>query len=235
MKDKELIKQINNAYDITPSDGGKAFIRNHTCRKRRLFDVILSECKYGNLVYMIPIILIFAGAAVLCNGNPKCAWIYGSLMPIVVLLSVISFGKSEKYGMWELETVARFSCEFIKTVRLFIFGFVSLGILLFASVIMYAVLDFNVSVIIMSLGIPFLLTAFISLIILRKWRSGGSIYGCMAISLTCAILPEFSGIKEIFAVVPLTVAAVVAAALMVATVWEAICYVRFESEEIAWN
>lgn len=235
MKDKDLIKSISLAYDVKPSKEGKKFIREHQQRRIRLFDVIRMELSHLNWLCVLGLLILLSTSFLVCERLPKSAWAYGSLIPFFVLLSVISFGRSERYGMNEIESASRFSKTFIKMVRLFISGTFSAIALIICSLIMNYSLGINVSFILMLVIVPFLLNTYGSMVIIRRWHSKNNIYGCVALSVGCSLLPLLNNIKGLLASVPLWGALIIGMILVAATVKELIGYVRYESEEIAWN
>lgn len=263
MKKKDLINTIQRAYDVKPSEKGKAFIQEyesrgsrnlnvqslerspenrslnvqgvHQSRELRLLDVLKMELKQANWLCMCLMTLVLSVAVCLCDKYPRVAWGYGAMMPLFVLLGVISFGRSQRFGMFELETASRFSKNFLKMVRVFLAGVFSTIALLTGSVVMYFYLKIDVAFVIMLTMIPFLITAYTSLLLIRHWHSPHNIYGCVAIAVACAILPLFQNIKSLLAVVPLWGAIVLAVILIAATGKEVVSFIKIESEEPTWN
>lgn len=263
MKKKELIEEIQRAYDVKPSEKGKAFIQEyesrgsrnmnvqslerspgnrslnvqgvHQSRELRLLDVLKMELKQANWLCMCLMTLVLSVAVCLCDKYPRVAWGYGAIMPLFVLLGVSSFGRSQRFGMFELETASRFSKNFLKMVRVFLAGVFSTIALLTGSVVMYFYLKIDAAFVIMLTMIPFLLTAYASMLLIRHWHSPHNIYGCVVIAVACAILPLFQNIKMLLAAVPLWGAIVLAVVLMAATGKEIVGFIKLESEEPAWN
>ncbi len=235
MNKNDLINKIQRAYDVKPSEKGKAFIREHQSRELRILDVLKMELKHVNWLCMCLMMVVLFIAVYVCEQFPGVAWGYGAMMPLFVLLAVISFGRSQRYGMWELEFASRFSKVFLKMVRVFLAGVFSTIALLICSVVMYLYLRIEVAFVIMLTMIPFLITAYTSLLLIRHWHSPHNIYGCVAIAVACAILPLFQNIKSLLAVVPLWGAIVLAVILIAATGKEVVSFIKIESEEPTWN
>ena len=104
-------------------------------------------------------------------------------MPFLALLLIAESTKSTIYRMNELEMAARFSLKSVVLARLSILGTFNLILFSVLITICYLVSGISLLQIGVYLFVPYLLTANISLYIVRHFRNKETIYWCMAIAV----------------------------------------------------
>ena len=133
-------------------------------------------------------ILIFA-AAVLGTYiiDLNAVWLVSSLVPFLAMEVVTESGKSGACGMEELEKSARFSLKSVVMARFLILGIFNLGIMFFLSCICREAVNMPLMRSVVYLFVPYLLTAFISLRIVRQFRSREGMYGCIVTAVLVGV------------------------------------------------
>lgn len=235
MTDKEMIKKLRKAYEITPSSREIIFVRKHEIRSLRLFDILLLELKYIGIKGLLSISLLTIVFYVITKtDNVQATKSLASILPVMALLMTTCIGRSERFGMEELEASSRFSARFIKLIRLFLLGVGSLSLLGIVSVLIHSIIKTNPVLTIGMVGIPYLTNVWGSLMITRKWHAKENIYGCVALTIFTCFLP--TGIDLAGKSVKASPMHLIIVLLVVTTlaVREAIIFAK-ESEEVSWN
>ena len=129
MTEKYMKKLLKNVYQISPSNREKVFLKKYEKRSMRILDVFILEFKYMGMQSVLSgAILIILFGIISFSKNSELMWYVSGILPVVGLILMSGMGKSEKYGMHELEAASRFSLRFIKATRIFILGSATLGI-----------------------------------------------------------------------------------------------------------
>jgi len=235
MNDKEMKSLLKNAYQITPSDKEKAFIRKHEKRSIRLWDVFVLEFKYMGFASVLTGFLLLSVFFILFKSNvPMLMWCISAILPVSSLLLLSGLGMSERHGMHELEASSRFSLKFIRTVRMFIIGAVTLVVLIASCCMLSSLNITGMATIIGIIGTPYMVSVWGNLLITRKWHDKENILGCLAVTAASCLLPVvMNNSAHILEIKP----ALVMAVMLLSTVFavrESILYIR-ESEDLAWN
>ena len=193
MKNSELKRLIKSAYSIEASRKNE-FIKNYQRRELNYRELLRVQLQYMGAQLMA--ICGYALAMLLgslANIDVKLAKIVAVLAPLAALFALTGLGKSEKYGMEEIEMSSRFSLRTIMIIRLAIIGIAGLAIMLAASCALSAVTGMNLFVSFAAAGVPYLITTFLCMLLIRRWHSPKNIYGCVVIAAgVCAAM--FGGI-----------------------------------------
>lgn len=232
MTDKDIKKQIKTAYAVVPSDEEKAFIRRYEKRAMQMHRVIFVEAKYmcmSNLAWSIPLFVILVIISKVME--PKYAWAIASMLPLCAVVPLISIGKSDRCRMAELEAACRFSLKFIRMVRLFILGILSLLLILAGSVILKEICQVGYLHTFLFCSLPFLLNVWGCLCITRKWQAKENIFGCIAVTIFSCLLP-MSSYAGLWLTDDILLIAVCIILFFIGK--EAFMYVK-GSEDVTWN
>ena len=235
MTDKDVKKMLKDAYRISPSVREEEFLRKHRKRSMRIPDILRLEIKYmgvrsaasGALVLLLLGLLSF-------SKSPELIWYVSGLLPVVGLLLLSELGKSERYGMQELETASRFSLRFIKSIRIFLMGCATLIIVIATSVVLRGKTGFDFLTILGLIGTPYMLSAWGNLLITRRWHDKENIYGCLAVAFATCLLPALLEKAIRFQVIQPFVVVSLFVVVSALTVRESILYIR-EREDLSWN
>lgn len=235
MNDKNIKELVKNAYRITPSEKERQFLKKNEQRSMKLWDVIALEIKYRKL----PACLAGAGMTLLFfliakSGDPQFMWYVSGALPVLALIFLSGLGRSERYGMKELEASGRFSQRFVRASRLIVPGAVSPVLLVAVSLLLREKAGFGPVTVLGFVGTPYMLNAWGNLLITRKWHGKESMAGCLGMTALTCLLPmllEKAVCRQ--AIRPAAVTALLITATVL-TVRESILYIR-ESEDLTWN
>lgn len=237
MTNGDLKRLIAGAYDRGTSERKKDFLRTFRGRELHYGEMLGIQFRYLGpqltAVYGYALAILLGTAA---NCRAGLISVLPALMPAAALTALTGLGKSERCRMEEIEAASRFSLRLILTLRLALVGMAGLAVMLAGSLVLKAetgtdwVCSFSLA------GIPYLLTTFLCMLLIRKWHSPKNIYGCIGIACAvCAVMSGGTGFSAahpsglIRLLLPLLLAA--SAAL---TVREACRYCK-ESEDLSWN
>lgn len=235
MNERKLIEKVKGVYDPGMSDKGRQFILQHEQRKLRLKDVAEIELRYiGFAGIPAAVILLVMMSAAALSRDACFMWALCSVLPIIGLIPVSMVGRSERYGMNEMEAASRFSLYFVRMTRMMILGCFSLAVLLISSVVMGNLFKMGVFATLVYIACPYLLNAWGCMLVLRKWRAAENIFGCITIALATAILPMIAERTELIHMISAGFAGAACAVLLAFTVKESISYIK-ESEYLSWN
>lgn len=235
MTDKELKNMLKDAYKIEPSDSERIFLRKHENRSRDLIDVIFNEFKnMGILSALAFVVLCVFLIWIASMRNEEHMWIFSSSLTLFALFPTAIVGKSERYMMGEIETASRFSYTFLKCVRMFILGAISLVITVIASLLMMNSVHISPIRTICFIGIPYLSNVCANIFVTRKIHSKEAIYICTGITMILCVIPY--GVQYMGLITRINPAwmLLVLMVLLAVTMKQSVLYVK-ESENIAWN
>lgn len=133
----------------------------------------------------------FVVLAVLLAGrfmDRDVMWMLSSLMPFLALALITESGRTENYGMWELEMATRFSVRSVILARLAILGVVHLGVLCLLALLCPGEGfggAFRVGVYLLT---PYLLTDTGGLWLVRKIRGREGVYAGIGLAVMVGML-----------------------------------------------
>lgn len=235
MTDRDIKVLLKDAYRISPSEREKAFVRKHEKRSMHIADIFLLELKYmgvRSVLSGVMLILMFALISLLKNPGP--VWYLSGLLPVAGLVLISGLGKSEGYGMQELEAASRFSIRFIKAVRMFIMGCATLVIVIVSSVVLQIKTGFDFMTILGIIGTPYMLNAWGNIMITRRWHEKENIYGCIVVAGVTCILPALMEKAIRLQIIQPLVFVILILVVSALTVRESLLYIR-EREDSSWN
>ena len=186
-QEKELMKQ---AYSVPAPKKKRAFLRTLPRREAGLGALILSQAAYiRKWVWAVSLLLFGVVVWLSAYVQIDIIWILSAVMPFGAMVIVMEFVKSSAHGMAELEMTSRFSLRTILLARMSMLGVVQLfGLFLTMPVIGELLLQKGVY-----LAVPYLLTAVLGLMAVRRFRGREGIYACGSISAFVCVLCPISG------------------------------------------
>ena len=236
MRNSELKGLIKNAYGIEASRKDE-FIKKYRQRELNCGELLCMQLQYmGAQLTAIGGYALAMLLGTLTDIDADLAKVFAVLAPLAALFALTGLGKSRKYGMEEIEMSSRFSLRTIKIIRLAIIGFAGLAVMLAASCALKAVTGMSLFVSFAAAGVPYLVTTFLCMLLIRRWHSPKNIYGCVVIA-ACVCAAMFGGIDVLeccwtgLCRAALPGVFLISAALTAA---EACRYIK-ESEELQWN
>ena len=236
MRYTELKGLIKNAYGIEAS-GKKEFIKKYQKRELNCGELFCMQLQYMGI--QLTAICGYALAMLLgtlTDIDADLAKIIAVLAPLVALFALTGLGKSKKYSMEEIEMSSRFSLRTLNIIRLAIIGFAGLAVMLAASCALKAVTGMSLFVSFAAAGVPYLVTTFLCMLLIRRWHSPKNIYGCVVIAAgVCAAM--FGGIEFLESCSAGLCRVALPGVLLVSAVLTAVEGCRYikESEELQWN
>lgn len=235
MTDKAMKDLLKNAYKISETDREKVFLKKYEKRSMHIFDVFRLEFKYMSVRSMVSgMMLVLFFALISFSKNPELIWYISGLLPVAGLILISGLGKSERYGMQELEAASRFSLRFIKAVRMFIMGCATLFIVIATSIVMQEKTGSNFITILGLIGTPYMLNAWGNLIVTRRWHEKENIYGCLLVALVTCMLPALMEKAISYELIQPFILIILLLVVSALTVRESLLYIK-EREDLSWN
>lgn len=235
MTDKAMKDLLKNAYKISETDREKVFLKKYEKRSMHIFDVFRLEFKYMSVRSMVSgMMLVLFFALISFSKKPELIWYISGLLPVAGLILISGLGKSERYGMQELEAASRFSLRFIKAVRMFIMGCATLFIVIATSIVMQEKTGFNFITILGLIGTPYMLNAWGNLIVTRRWHEKENIYGCLLVALVTCMLPALMEKAISYELIQPFILIILLLVVSALTVRESLLYIK-EREDLSWN
>lgn len=235
MTEKDMKKLLKNVYQISPSNREKVFLKKYEKRSMRILDVFILEFKYMGMQSVLSgAILIILFGIISFSKNSELMWYVSGILPVVGLILMSGMGKSEKYGMHELEAASRFSLRFIKATRMFILGSATLGIVVVLSILLQVKTNFAFMSILGFIGTPYMLNAWGNLVITRRWHEKENIFGCLAVTGVTCMLPILMKQAVSLHVIEPFVIAILLVAISALTVRESLLFIKGR-EDLSWN
>ena len=183
-KEKELLEQ---AFSVPAPKKKRAFLRTLPKQEVGLGTLLLSQAAYIRIwVWAVSFLLFGLVALAAQMVDLDVIWILSAVMPFAALLLIMEFAKSSAYGMSELEMSSRFSLRTILLARMVMLGAVQLlGLLLTIPMAGMTLVNNGVYLL-----VPYLLTALLGLIAVRRMRGKEGLFVCGSISaFICIFCP----------------------------------------------
>ncbi len=186
-KEKELLQ---NAFAVPAPEKKRVFLRKLPRQEVGIEQLVLSQAAYIRKWVWVVSLLLFVGMVGLADGiNLDVIWMLSSVMPFAALLVIVELARSSAYGMAELEMSTRFSLRTILLARMVLLGAVQLfGLLLTIPVAGMDIWQNGVYLL-----VPYLLTAVLSLMVVRRLHGKEGLYACGSISVFVSVLCPMSG------------------------------------------
>lgn len=229
---------LRQALQAPPPERKRAFLRQAVGRRGDGWWVFLLS-QLGSIRKRVWCLDGAALALVLLGGRAIRAdilWVTSALLPLLAAAVVSESGRSQRFGMAELEGSSRFSLKSVVLARLWLVG--SVNALVFLAVI--GVVSRYLATGFLRTGIyvlcPYLLTACLALSVSRRIRGREGDYLCLAIGVTVSAGVYFGcGMNPwLYEPVYFTKWVLAALALAAFTVWENGNYLK-RVEDILWN
>lgn len=184
MKDKELKQTLHQAYAITPSQKEYSFLRRYQKRQISVIQVLKIELKYMGVKSLLAglIVWMILRGLTLTGGNTKIKWVIASILPVFSLVLTEFGGRSEKYGMEELEASSRFSLRLVRMIRMCLLGIFSFIMTFGTTMMFYPYLENGFFQSFCLVSIPCMVNIWGCLWLIRNWHARENIYGCIGIT-----------------------------------------------------
>lgn len=188
-----LKESLKECFEAPAPLHKKEFLQKLPQPKMNLFEFTFYQAGYIRKWIWAVSAFIFAAALIFGSMFPAhMLWIVSALTPFLALTILSECGRSERYEMNELEMATRFSLKSIVIARLGILGIENLlflCLLIPVSIWKQATDPLWTGLYIL---IPYLLTAYIGLCIVRRFRGPETIYFCAAAAICISALSMLS-------------------------------------------
>ena len=237
MTDQEMKKMLKKAYAVVPSEREQVFLKTYEKRKRSFWNALLLEVRYmgiKNILAGLALCVTLFALVWLQSGNGRMKWNIASILPLFALTVTELVGRSERYGMAELEMASRFSLRMLKMARMLILGGSSLLVMLAGGIVFRAYLQVDPVQTVCLVAFPYLLSVCGCLWLTRRWHARENMYGCVAVTLFSCLLPSVEEVMLARVAVNAGMVWIVMLLLAAATVREALLYMK-DGEDVSWN
>ena len=189
MKKADAVRLVKSAYPAEPSAEKREFLKRYRKRELNYRELLLIQLRYMGFQLAL---LSGCALAVLLGAwarlNVDGAKIMAVIMPVAALTSLTGLGRSQRCGMEELELASRFSLRMLSILRLVIIGCAGLLVTISLSLVLTLTTGLTLPVSFAAASVPYLLTASLCMVLIRRWRSPYNIHGCAVIAaLVCAV------------------------------------------------
>lgn len=182
--EKEMLQQ---AFAVSEPKNKRAFLRMLPRQEAGFWTMLLSQAAYIRKWVWAVSFLLFGSVVWLAQYMKlESIWVLSAVMPFGALLLILELGRSITYGMTELEMTSRFSLRTVLLARMSMLGIVQLlGLIPVATVLGVQLLKSGVYIL-----VPYLLTAVLGFMAVRRLPGRESMYVCGGISaFVCVLCP----------------------------------------------
>jgi len=174
---ERIIDELRNAYQIKPNKKDE-FISNIRNNDMSTFKFILLQSKYMHANTLLKNVLLIIAMILICiKADVEDALLFISAgIPLIALVMVYELEQSNLHRMAELEQATRFSLKMLVLSRLLISGIMSLISVSLITLVTYKTKQTELLKIVVSFFLPYCLTLYSCMRILRKYRDVGTKY-----------------------------------------------------------
>lgn len=183
--DKNLKEALRRGFEAPPPVRRKAFLRDAPPQPVGMFSFLGIQARYiPKWIWWFSGVLFLVSLGGSCVFQKEALWMLSALMPLLALALLAESGRSERFGMAELEQASRFSYKSVVLARLGIIG--AENLLLAGLLLPLALKDHDRSLIQAGiyLTVPYLLTAYLGAWALRRIRGREGDFVCAGIGLS---------------------------------------------------
>lgn len=229
-QEKEMLKQLFAAPEPKRK---RAFLRSLPRQEAGIGTLLISQAAFIRKWVWAVSFLLFGSVVWLAQyTEQECIWVLSAVMPFGALLLILEFARSAAYGMAELEMTSRFSLRTVLFARMSMLGAAQLLGLIPAAIVLGTKL-FTSGVYIL---VPYLLTAVLGLIVVRRLPGRENMYVCGCISGgVCALGPILRSYLPAWFGTESVVWWLLAAVVLVAVLMREYGKTMNHLEELAWN
>ena len=235
MTDREIKEMLKNAYTLSESQNEKRFVRKYEKRSLQILEIIKLEIRYmGVQSIMSGMVFTVLMWMIAKTENMDLIWAVSSMIPVCAMVPMILLSRSERNGMFELEASTRFSLRFVRLVRMFIVGIITMGLFIALGIVLKAIAILSGEDYLIMVVIPYLVSDLGAMSVTRKWHRKDNVIGIFALCIFCSFLPHAIRGIRIAGQLPDVFIGIVIIMLVALVIRECILYVK-ESENLSWN
>ena len=189
MNNKQMIKELHNAYDVTSKNKAR-FIRTIKKPNISVFSFVMNQFKLiSSKVYIS--CLIYFGILLfllLSSNNAKQYITLAAGVPFFSLLLIAIVDTSRACRMEELEMASLYSLKMVVIARMLIMSIVTISLIMIMATCTSMISNESLVLIISYFFIPYFLNMYLNLLILKKFRSYGVKYCLVSSSIICLLV-----------------------------------------------
>ncbi len=186
---QKMRKQLKEIYEAPKPAGKRAFFRKAELPPLNIGSMLWMQCFYITKWEWIASAILFGVAVVM--GNIYREWVFCTILAMLPFLAVVGVSESVRsitWGMSELEMSARFSLKSVVLARMVIVGIANIVL----EMILALLAGGNLLETVLYLLVPYLFTAYGSLILVRTISGKDGIYACAGLGIFVSAMMEFS-------------------------------------------
>ncbi|MEF9916362.1 MAG: hypothetical protein RSD97_07870 [Lachnospiraceae bacterium] len=185
---KVLKNELKEIYAVPKPIRKQQFMSCIDSPKISISEFVLGQIGYIRKSIWIIALLLFGVLLFCLNKSANITFgIFSAMIPIYSLLMVMESSRSFQYGMEELELSSRFSLKAVVLARLCVLGMMNFFVLLILCPLFwqhYYAEQFYYGIYIL---VPYLMTCFLDLFVIRKIRGKEGVYSCIAITILISV------------------------------------------------
>lgn len=190
--DRKMKEQLKEIYEAPKPSGKRAFFRKIELPPLKIGNILWMQWFYITKWEWIVSAILFGVAVVV--GHLYREWVFITVLAMLPFLAVVSVSESVRsitWGMSELEMSARFSLKSVVLARMVIVGTANVVL----EMILALLVRGNFLETVLYLFVPYLFTAYGSLILVRTIPGKDGIYACAGLGVLVSMMTEFSIIQ----------------------------------------
>lgn len=236
--DRKLKEALKQSFTPPPVRRKSEFINSISYPKVRFTEVLVSQIGFIRkrvwLVYILGACLAYF-CTMLANVPENIVAIVSAILPILSLCIISEIYRSTAFNVAEIELACKYNLQKITLMRLSILGTSSFIMLLFF-VLIAGQSNFGVFRNLIYIGVPYLLSAYISLVVVLRFHSKETIYVCTAVCsmISVFILMASNLYQFIYSVDFIALWTGAFVMLIALTIFSFIRFVKSQ-EELQWN
>lgn len=190
--DRIKMEQLKKLYEAPKPVGKRAFLRKMEPQPLNIRSILWMQCFYISKWEWILSFILIGSTVVLSRLNEKdVLGMVLAAMPFLAVVSVSDSVRSVTWGMSELEMSSRFSLKSVVLSRMVIAGIVNLVLELFLALLAGG--DFCETI--LYLLTPYLVSAYGSLVLVRKIAGKDGVFACMGFGVIVGAAAGFSTLQ----------------------------------------
>lgn len=198
--DKKRIKALKQNFVPPIPQHKDKFLQHFSYPKASFKEVILSQISFIRkrtwVLFMISVCVVFIYTR-FTNVPEKMVAGVSAILPILSLIVIIEINKSSTYNMEEMELGCKYNLAKIILMRLIILATASFLILIIC-VLGVMKSDFGLFRNIMYMSVPYLLSSYLNLLIISKYRSKETIYMCATLCGAVSLFVMLASVRYPF-------------------------------------
>ncbi len=197
---KKLKLALKQGFPSPPTQYKEEFVNSISYPKAKFSEVLISQIGFIRkrvwILFVLSVCFAFLYAEV-SNVSENIVAVVSAILPLFSLCTITEIHKSKAYNMVETELACKYNLPEIVLMRLSILGGVSFALLILLVAIV-GKSDFGTLRNTIYLAVPYLISSYISLLVILKVHSKETIYICATTSGMISIFIAIASINYKF-------------------------------------